>query len=91
MANEKSLAVESMHRLLKHFGDFFGQEVQEGEKAKTLSDEVFDILELWHNRDQIEGVGLNEMLKNYRDIRDNKSGAISHGWARRGRSKYTTG
>lgn len=86
----KALAVECMHRMLKHFGDFLGQEVPEGEKAKTLSDEIFEILDVWGNRETFEGKDLNTSLKLLREIRAN-NGAIKHGWIRKGRSGFSTG
>lgn len=64
---EKSLAVESMHRMVKHFKDVSENKVQ------SLSEEVFDIMMLWDLREECHfdlGEGdLNHYLKKIDEIK----------------------
>lgn len=62
----KSLAVESMHRISKHFKD-----VASG-KSENISDEVLEIVQLWDLREWFFGLDLNTALKKLRDARANK-------------------
>jgi len=70
MANndEKRIAVESMHRLLKHFKD-----VAIG-KTEDLNDEVMDIIGIWETRKVLpfDGIDLNGALERFRSIKNEK-------------------
>lgn len=79
--NEKSLAVECMHRLRKHMKD-----VLDG-KTGQLPDEFFQIFHVWDVRTNFDGADLNKSLETLRNIE--KHGVDALGWIE-GRGKIST-
>lgn len=79
--NEKSLAVESMHRLLKHFNDAI--------EGDAMSDEIFEIMDIWKNREHFTELDLNAALTKIRQIRAGNFD-LTVGWKPLGRRGFTT-
>ena len=60
--NEKSLAVECMHRLSKHLKDSLRDD------TKELNREFWSIFQVWTLRKEFEGEDLNKCLETLRKV-----------------------
>lgn len=88
--NEKSLAVESMHRLAKHIKDALSS-------GEPLSEEVFDVHLVWDLREVMPGPDLNACLAHLRSYKKpdgtpdwHRLAADNNGWQPKGRRGMTT-